>query len=224
MSAIGSDHPVSGILGDTKAVSDARDKSILFLPGEVGERALYARLVAGEDAAYRECYQQHAPKLMRLLTGILRNKARAEEILQETFIAAFRGIARFRGEVSIAVWLARIATNRAYNALRDETRAKRTAPPPSGEHVTHAELHVEGRDLARKVMAILDQMEPSKKLTLLLQAEGYTTAEIANVTGEPRGTILARLSRGRAELSLRMAEAGLVAREMPEHVHVEDRS
>ncbi|MBN2575738.1 MAG: RNA polymerase sigma factor [Deltaproteobacteria bacterium] len=188
-----------------------RDETILFLPGERGERALRARLAAGEDAAYRDCYQQHAPKLMRLLVGILRNKARAEEILQETFIAAFRGIAGFRGEVSLATWLARIATNRAYNAIRDESRAKRTAPPQEEEPVSSFEPRVEGRDLARKVMVILDQMDPVKKLALLLQAEGYSVAEIAEICAEPRGTILARLSRSRAELSLRMAEAGLVA-------------
>lgn len=203
-------------------MSDTRDEGILFLPGQIGERALRARLVAGEDAAYRECYQQYAPRLMHLLTGILRNKARAEEVLQETFIAAFRGVSRFRGEVSIATWLARIATNRAYNTLRDDTRVKRTAPPTSETDIPHAEPQVEGRDMARRVMAILDQMDSAKRVALLLQAEGYTASEIAEVTGEPRGTILARLSRGRAELSLRMAQAGLVAREFP--ASMEDRS
>lgn len=187
-----------------------RNETILFFPGEIGERALRERLVAGEDAAYRDCYQQFAPKLMRLLNGILRNQSRSEEVLQETFIAAFRSIARFRGDVSIGVWLSRIATNRAYNAIRDESRAKRTAPPDQDEPVTHFEPRAEGRDLARKVMVILDRMEPSKKVALLLQAEGYTAAEIAQICEEPRGTILARLSRSRAELSLRMAEAGLV--------------
>jgi len=192
------------------SVSEKRDETVLFLPGEVGERALRARLVAGEEAAYRDCYQRYAPKVMRLLVGILRNKARAEEVLQDSFIAAFRGIGRFRGEVSISSWLARIATNRAYNLIRDESRQKRTAPPPGEEAVTRLEPQVEGRDLARKVMGILDQMDASKKFALLLQAEGYSVAEIAEITEEPRGTILARLSRSRAELSLRMSAAGLV--------------
>jgi RNA polymerase sigma-70 factor (ECF subfamily) len=203
-------------------VSENRDETILFLPGEIGEKALRARLVAGQDAAYRECYQQYAPKLMRLLTGIVRNKARAEELLQETFIAAFRGIARFRGEVSLAAWLARIATNRAYNAIRDENRAKRTAPPVDDEPATQLEPQVEGRDLARKVLGVLGQMDPAKRVALLLQAEGYTVSEIAELSGEPRGTILARLSRSRAELSLRMAEVGLVSQRVS--AGMEDRS
>jgi RNA polymerase sigma factor (sigma-70 family) len=204
------------------AVIDKRDETMLYLPGEIGDRALRTRLIAGEDSAYRECYQLHAQKLLRLLTGILRNQARAEEVLQDTFIAAFRSIARFRGEVSIATWLARIATNRACNTIRDESRVKRTAPSAEAEPVAGFEPQVEGRDLARKVMVILDQMEPSKKLALLLQAQGYTVAEIAEISSEPRGTILARLSRSRAELSLRMAEAGLVADAIP--ASMEDRS
>jgi RNA polymerase sigma-70 factor, ECF subfamily len=191
-------------------VTQKRDENILFFPGELGERALRARLVAGEDAAYRECYQQFAPRLLRLLAGIVRSKARAEELLQETFIAAFRGIARFRGDVSLATWLARIATNRAYNAIRDDARVKRTAPPADSEPTVRLEPEVEGRDLARKVLGVLGQMDTAKKVALLLFAEGYTVAEIAEISGEPRGTVLARLSRSRAELSLRMAEAGLV--------------
>jgi RNA polymerase sigma-70 factor (ECF subfamily) len=203
-------------------VTAKRDESILFLPGELGERALRARLVAGEDCAYRECYEQYAPKLMRLLTGMLRNTARAEEVLQETFIAAFRNISRFRGEVSLSSWLARIATNRACNAIRDEARVKRKAPSWEEEPVVVFGTQIEGRDLICKVMAVLDQMDPPKKLALLLQAQGYTVSEIAEISSEPRGTILARLSRSRAELSLRMAEAGLV----PEAISasVEDRS
>jgi RNA polymerase sigma factor (sigma-70 family) len=204
------------------AVIDKRDETIFYLPGEIGDRALRTRLIAGEDSAYRECYQLHAQKLLRLLTGILRNKARAEEVLQETFIAAFRSIARFRGEVSIATWLARIATNRACNTIRDESRVKRTAPSAEEEPIAGFEPQVEGRDLARKVMVILDQMEPSKKLALLLQAQGYTVAEIAEISSEPRGTILARLSRSRAELSLRMSVAGLVTDAIS--ASMEDRS
>lgn len=220
--AIARTSPVSRTLADSAAVTATRDDKILFLPGTIGERALRARLVAGEDAAYRECYEQHAAKLLRILVGILRNKARAEELLQETFISAFRSIARFRGDVTLGTWLARIATNCAYNAIRDDARAKRTAPTMREEPKVCLEPHVEGRDLARRVLGVLDQMDPAKRVALLLFAEGYTVAEIADISGEPRGTILARLSRSRAELSLRMAEAGLLA-ETPS-VGVEDRS
>jgi RNA polymerase sigma-70 factor (ECF subfamily) len=199
-----------------------RGETLLFFPGALGERALCARLAAGENAAFRECYEQYAPKLMRILVRMLRNQATAEEVLQDSFVAAFRSIGQFRGEVGIAAWLTRIAVNRAYNAIRDEGRRLKNLPTAPDDMVPGFGSRVEGRDLARKVIAILNQMDPPKRLALLLSAEGYSVAEIAEITREPRGTILARLSRSRAELSLRMAAVGLATKDAP--VGMEEKS
>ncbi len=62
---------------------------IVPLPGPAGERALVSRLRAGEDQAYRDCYELHAPRTLALLARMLRDRAKAEENLQETFVAAF---------------------------------------------------------------------------------------------------------------------------------------
>jgi RNA polymerase sigma-70 factor (ECF subfamily) len=186
----------------------ALKRAVSFLPGPAGERALVAKLVAGEDSAYRECYQLLAPGVMTLLVRVLKNHALAEEVLQDTFIAAFRGIGSFRGETRLFTWVAGIGVRRALNALRDEARRTRNAPPPvEGGH--SPEPWLSDRDDVRKVLSLLETMEPPKRLALLLQAEGHTAAEIAAMTGEPRGTILSRLSRGRVELAALAAEAGM---------------
>lgn len=187
-----------------------RRDEVLLLPSAQNDGVLKERLLAGDETAFRTCYDKFAPRLMRILTRILHNQARAEEILQETFIAAFRNIHQFRGEVGISAWLVRIATNRAYNAIRDEARHNKAQPMTNHEAGPTIELDVENRDMGRKLMALLDLMGPAKKLALLLRAEGYSVAEIAEVCQEPRGTVLARLSRARAELSVRMVAAGLV--------------
>jgi len=195
-----------------------RSETILLLPGAPGESALHARLCAGEEAAFRSCYEQYAPRLMRLLMKMMRNQASAEEVLQETFLVAFRSIDRFRGDSRISTWLTRIAVNRAYNTLRAEARRAKSLPQAVSE--TFFEPRLEDRDFARKVVAILDSMAPAKRLALLLQANGHSAAEIAEIVAEPRGTVLARLSRSRAELSLRMSAAGL----RPDGVAAEGRS
>lgn len=184
----------------------ARD-GISFLPGAAGERALKVRLAAGEDAAFRECYELHAPGLMRILARLLRSQALAEEVLQETFIAAFQSVGKFRGEARIATWLAGIAVRRGLNVLRGEARRERSTAPLKEMAPPH-EPNLAERDLTRRVLELLDAMDPPKRLALLLQAEGYTAAEIGEMLQEPRGTILSRLSRGRAELAERAA-AGL---------------
>lgn len=185
-----------------------RRDAITFLPGAAGDRALVTRLAAGEDAAYRECYALHAPALMRLLTRVLRSRALAEEVVQETFVAAFKSIGQFRCETKLSTWLSGIALRRGLNALRGEARREKNSPPP--EVSRSPEPQLADRDMGRRVLALLDEMEPPKKLALLLQVEGYTAAEIADMLGEPRGTILSRLARGRAELAERVAAAGLV--------------
>jgi RNA polymerase sigma-70 factor (ECF subfamily) len=192
-----------------------QDHDILYLPNAQNERTLHARLRAGEDAAFRECYERFAPRLMRILRRIVREPAIAEELLQETFIAAFRNIHQFRGETTLSGWLARIATNRAYNTVRDQARWRDLEAISEEEPALPSEPRFEDRQLARKVLAILDEMAPAKKLALLLQAEGYSVAEIAGIAREPLGTILARLSRARAELSMRMTAAGIHRNEQP---------
>jgi len=189
-------------------MSEKRNE-VAFLPGVAGDRALVSRLVAGEEDAFRECYQMHAPALMRILIRVVRNQAVAEEIVQETFVAAFRTIGQFRGETRFSTWLAGIALRRGLNSLRGDSRREKHLPPLP-EASPSAEPWLVERDTTRRVLALLDEMEPEKKMALLLQAEGYTAAEIAEMSQEPRGTILSRLARGRAELAQKAAAAGLV--------------
>ncbi len=186
------------------------DGSIRFLPGAAGERALVSRLVAGEEPAFRECYEQYAPALMRLLLRMLRNRPLAEEVLQDTFVAAFNGIHRFRGEARLSSWLARIAVRRALNAARGEGRRAKNLPETKDvEPSFSTEAQLLDADLTRKVFALIDALEEPKRLVMLLHAEGYTAAEIADTLDCPRGTVLARISRARAELLQRAEGAGL---------------
>src|SRR5205814_1057030 len=133
-----------------------------------------------------------------------------EEILQETFVAAFRKIGQYRGDARFSTWLSGIAIRRALNALRDDARripagasAENEDPAPSDES------ELSSRDLARRLLGLLDKLQEEKRVALLLYAEGYTAAEIAVLTNAPRATVLARIARGRAELVSLAAGAGM---------------
>jgi RNA polymerase sigma-70 factor (ECF subfamily) len=187
-------------------------RRIALLPGPAGDRALAARLLAGEEQAYRDCYDLHAPRTLSLLVRMLRDRGKAEEILQETFVAAFKKIGQYRGDAAFGTWIRGIAVRRALNALRDEGRRMPTTPMPAdvGEGGSGgAETDLTQRDLARRTLALLDKLSDDTRIALLLHAEGYTAAEIAAMEKAPRGTILARLSRGRAELASLAVDAGM---------------
>src|SRR5260370_5120293 len=102
----------------------------------VDAHSLRERLAAGDAAAFRELYQAQAPRLLRLLQRLLGDAGLAEEILQDTFLAAFESARDFRGEASLATWLARIALRRALNARRGRAR-RREETKEGGERPPH---------------------------------------------------------------------------------------
>jgi RNA polymerase sigma-70 factor (ECF subfamily) len=191
--------------------SPGRRPEILFLPGAAGDHALATRLRAGDERAYEELYNLHAPKLFRLLRRLVGSGPIAEDVVQETFAAAFRAVGRFRGEASLATWITGIGIRHALNALRGQARRLRSECLAEAETVCDAtESWLAGRSVARTVLGILDKIEPEKRSALLLHAEGYTATEIAGIMGAPRGTVLSRLARGRAELIEFAVRAGIV--------------
>src|SRR5262245_21215406 len=182
-------------------------RQIVLLPGPAGDRALVSRLRGGEEQAYRDCYDLHAPRTLALLVRVLRDRAKAEEILQETVVAVFRKIRQYRGDAPFGAWIRGIAVRRALNALRDDSRRIPSAPDGPENADGDVEDDLTRRDLARRLLLLLDRLSEDKRLALLLYAEGYTAAEIAALTDAPRATVLARIARGRAELvSLAAAE------------------
>src|SRR5450432_4076223 len=156
-------------------------RRIVLLPGPAGDRAMVTRLLAGEEQAYRDCYETHAPRSLALLVRLLGDRGRAEEILQETVAAVFRKVDQYRGEAKFGTWISGIAIRRALNSIRDETRRipvltdvnvdqERDRPGVNEEH------QLTQRDLARRLLTLVDRLNPEKRIAILLHAEGYTAA------------------------------------------------
>src|SRR5262245_7675549 len=95
------------------------------------ERLTRAR--AGDDDAFRTLVEPHRRELHVHCYRLLGSVQDAEDVVQETLLAAWRGLAGYEGRASVRVWLYRIATNRCLNALRDgERRPKTMATFPPG--------------------------------------------------------------------------------------------
>jgi RNA polymerase sigma-70 factor (ECF subfamily) len=82
------------------------------------DRALFERIRAGDKAACAECIERHSNGVYRLALRLARDEAEAEDITQETFLNAFKGIAQFDGRARLSTWLYRIAYNAAMGRLR----------------------------------------------------------------------------------------------------------
>src|ERR671911_961158 len=91
--------------------------------------ATLARARGGNEEAFRELTDPHRRELQLHCYRILGSVQDAEDLLQETLLAAWRGLERFEGRSSLRAWLYRIATNRCLNALRDKGRRQRDVQP-----------------------------------------------------------------------------------------------
>src|SRR5918998_50664 len=91
-------------------------------PGDVRGGAALARARAGDEDSFRELTDPHRRELHIHCYRILGSVQDAEDLVQETLLAAWRGLADFEGRASLRSWLYRIATNRCLNALRARSR------------------------------------------------------------------------------------------------------
>ena len=141
-----------------------------------------------------------------------------EDLVQETYLRAYAAFGSYRGENTRA-WLAAICLNVA----RSQARRRRRRPWEVPAHEVLDALPMaradEAPDVADVVIAGLDAQavsrclarlpEPQRLCIVLMDVAGYTARETAEALGCPRGTVLARVHRGRRKLAQLLAEAGV---------------
>ena len=134
--------------------------------------------------------------LLRRLTG--GDEAWADDLAQETFLRAYRGLGRYRGDSKFSSWLYRIATN----VYLSDRRKRRPEPSEAVESAAAAEPAVDGRsafrhDLERAMSALPEQ---ERVAIALAYAEEATHEDIALTMGLPLGTVKSAILRGKEKL------------------------
>lgn len=172
------------------------------------DAALARAAAQGDMRAYERIYRQHAPRLQavvwRLCGG---NAARAEDVLQDTFIKAWRALPQFRHESSLGTWLHRLAVTTALMELR--TRAGAADLELGDDDVMLEAIaapercHATGMDLERA----LQTLPPRARAVLVLHdIEGWKHHEIADELRMAVGSSKAQLHRARGLLRARLGD------------------
>jgi RNA polymerase sigma-70 factor (ECF subfamily) len=185
--------------------------------------ALVARFNGGDESAFIEIMERYRAKIFTVSLSLLRNHADAEEITQDTFIRAHRGLGNFRGDSSLATWLYRIAVNLARNrywyffrrrrqdslsldyALADDSDATFAdlvadrAQDPAQETVV-----TEFSTLVDDCMGRLDARH--REILTLRNVLNRSYEEIATALGINVGTVKSRIARARENLRTLLAE------------------
>jgi len=173
------------------------------------ERGLIRQVLAGDRLAARQLYDAHAARVFRLVYRLAGDELLAEEFTQDTFVKVFGGLNGFRGESRLATWIHSVAVTTAMNGLRTlRRRANRETNLEDAIHVPAAAREADP-DLRDRLAAAIDGLPEKFRLPVVLHdVEGFTHAEIAEMTGVPEGTCKTRLMLGRAKLREVLAAFG----------------
>jgi len=182
--------------------------------GDVDEldRRELRRAQAGDGAAFAALVTRYDKRLRALAHGMLGDRDRMDDVLQEVYVKAFRALPGFRAEARLGTWLNRIA----YNACLDEIRRSARRPVPfdpldevvgeRGPSTASPERSTVDRLAIDEALALLPPDQ--RAAVLLVDGEGLDYEACGDVLGVPSGTVASRLSRARAALrvTLRAAE------------------
>ena len=178
------------------------------------DAALVACVQAGQREAFRVITQRCNQRMFRVVRGVIRDEAEAEDVVQEAYVHAFEKIASFRGASSLATWLTRIALNEAYGRLRrrhetvDIEQLEQT--PAASAQVIAFPGHVlpddpadaAARGQVRQLLEhAVDALPEAFRLVYVLRdVEGCTVEETATALDIREETVKTRLHRARRQL------------------------
>lgn len=174
------------------------------------DQLLVERVQAGERQAFDMLVSKYQRRLMRLVSRLIHDPAEAEDVVQETFIKAYRALRHFRGEAAFYTWLYRIGINTAKNYLL--VQGRRT--PASGDvDVEQAESFEDGgklrdnntpesvlasKQIAATVNAAMELLPIELRTAIILrEIEGLSYEAISEIMACPIGTVRSRIFRAR---------------------------
>lgn len=182
------------------------------------EADLLARARQGDSAAFGALVRLHQRRVYAAALHVTGNHSDADDVTQETFVRAFRGLGSFDGRSDFFTWLYRIAVNTSLNRLRSTKRAGALATAGAAEaaqvggrpeglgapHLAPDELAALGEQV-RNTLVAMSQLSPPLRVTLVLATiEGLGHKQIADILDIPEGTVAWRVNEARRVLRERL--------------------
>ncbi|MDP3068952.1 MAG: sigma-70 family RNA polymerase sigma factor [Opitutaceae bacterium] len=207
----------------SNATSDLAARRAASAAEAAHDAELVQRFQEGDESAFVEIVHRYRGKILGICQTMLRNHADAEDIVQDTFIRAHRGLSRFRGDSSLATWLKAISINLARNRYwfyfrrRRHTTLSLDCALEEGSTATIAELvgAPDPEPCGAAVSAEFDELvsvcmerlpAPHREILTLRNTQHRSYEEIATTLGITVGTVKSRIARARENVRAQLAE------------------
>ena len=185
------------------------------------DERLIAQLRAGSEAAFEVIFDRHHQPLLGFCRNMLGSSAEAEDVVQDTFLAAYHGIARSDKPIVLRPWLYTIARHRCISMLR----SRREQPVEQVPELATANLvaQVAARDDLRSLLADVARLPEAQRAALVLAELGQLSHhEIASVVGCPQLKVRALVFQARSNLAAARAARDTPCRDIREHIAMPD--
>jgi RNA polymerase sigma factor (sigma-70 family) len=174
------------------------------------DEALLAAVGDASTSALHILYRRHSPWLAVRLRGRCNDPDVVNDVLQDTFVAVWKGADGFRGEGDVGAWLWGIAIRRLISRLRKHQRVS----VPLSDHSVESEPAVEdavlvGVEYGRLGPALASLSPELREVVQATILDGLTTRETARLLGIPQGTVKTRAMRARAQLRESLVEGAI---------------
>jgi RNA polymerase sigma-70 factor, ECF subfamily len=185
---------------------------------EPSEAELLSAAQSGDSRAFSRLIRLHQRRVYACAVSMLGDGGDADDAVQETFLRAWRAIARFDGRSQLSTWLYRVCVNVCLNHIRRRKRHDASdisdprMPEPSADPTqgaTDPRQAVEARQMSGRIATALDGLSESLRTTVVLVlVQGMPQKEVAAVLGCSEGTIAWRIHEARRRLRLALADSG----------------
>jgi RNA polymerase sigma-70 factor (ECF subfamily) len=153
----------------------------------------------GESADFAELFELTEPVVRRLVGRLSGDRDAIDDLVQETYLRAWRGLGQFRGTSRFSTWLFRIAVN--VTQTWRKTRRPTLTLLESDEKAGANSSDIGDRALLESYERALDRLPPDLKATFVLhESEGLSYRDVAETLQCPIGTVMSRLHRARAKI------------------------